>query len=155
MFTDALDSKPMIVVDVTSTLSAPIDRKLLQRAAAAALSGRIKSAIVSVAVIGDRRMRGLNRDALGHDYVTDVISFDHGESPEGRVIELFVCAPFAERTARKHGVPPTQELARYVVHGCLHSAGFDDVAPKQQAAMWEAQEAVMRKLFGKAYAGGA
>jgi probable rRNA maturation factor len=142
----------MIVVDVTSTLSAPIDRKLLQRAAVAALSGRIHSASVSVAVIGNHRMRGLNRDALGHDYVTDVISFDHGDSPEGRVIELFVCAPFAERAARMHRVPAVQELARYVVHGCLHSAGYDDKTPKQQTAMWQAQEAVMRRLFGKAYA---
>ena len=141
----------MITVDVTTTTKAfSIDRKSLQQAAELALS-KLKDASVSIAVIGDRRMRGLNRDALGHDYVTDVLSFDHGDSPEGRVIELFVCAPFAARQANQHDVPFKQELARYVVHGCLHCAGYDDHSDKQRTAMWIQQERVLRKLFGKRY----
>ena len=69
----------MIEVDVTSTIRSTVDRKLIEQAVNAAL-GRA-NATVSVVVIGDKRMRSLNRDALGHDYVTDVLSFDHGDSP--------------------------------------------------------------------------
>lgn len=139
----------MIDADVTSTIRRRVDSRLLVQAVKAAL-GRV-NASVSVVVVGDRRMRSLNRDALGHDYVTDVLSFDHGASPEGSVYEIIVCAPHAEREARRYGVPARQELARYVVHGCLHCLGHDDADKTQRSRMWKAQESVMRRLFGKAY----
>lgn len=96
-------------------------------------------------------MRSLNRKQLGHDYVTDVLSTDHGETPEGRLIELILCAPFAARQARAHGVPCKQELARYVIHGCLHCTGYDDRTGKQRAELWREQERVMRNVFGRGY----
>lgn len=139
----------MIAVGVTSTVRSRIDHRLLEKAARAALSGLASE--VSIVVVGDKRMRALNRDALGHDYVTDVLSFDYGDSPEGRQIEIVVCAPHAAREARAHGVPFSQELARYVVHGCLHCAGHDDHDASRQQKMWAAQERVLKRLFGKAY----
>jgi len=139
----------MVHVGITTTVRTRIDQQLLEKAARAALSGL--SAEVSIVVVGDKRMRALNRDALGHDYVTDVLSFDYGDSPEGRQIEIIVCAPHAAREARAHGVPFAQELARYVVHGCLHCAGHDDHSAKQQQVMWAAQELLLKRLFGKAY----
>jgi probable rRNA maturation factor len=141
----------MIDVRVHSTLRTRIDPKPLMEAARAALHARLKRASVAIAVIGDRRMRAINRAALGHDYVTDVLSFDHGDTPEGRMIELLICAPHALRQARRHGVPPGQELARYVVHGCLHCAGYDDHDEADRKRMWAAQEKVLRRQFGKAY----
>ena len=140
----------MIEVGVTSTVKTRLDRKLLEKAAALALQ-TLGSAQASIAVIGDRRMRGLNRDALGHDYVTDVLSFDHGDSPEGRIVEIIVCAPHAQRQAHKRKLPVKQELARYVIHGALHCAGYDDHTEDQRAEMWTQQEKLMRKLFGKSY----
>lgn len=141
----------MIEVGVTATTRTfSIDRKSLEKAAQLALAP-LRNAGVSIVVIGDRRMRALNRDALGHDYITDVLSFDHGDSPEGRVIELIVCAPFAARQAKNRGIPFKQELARYVVHGSLHCAGYNDHTDKQRTAMWAQQERVLRKLFGKYY----
>jgi probable rRNA maturation factor len=139
----------MIDVLTTCGVRGKVPVALLARAARAALGRR--RAAVSIAVIGDARMRRLNRDALGHDYSTDVLSFDHGDSPEGRQIELFLCLPFARRQARARGIPPDQELARYVVHGCLHCIGFDDRTHAGHAAMWARQEAVLRRLFGRAY----
>lgn len=141
----------MIEVEVLSTVRQSVDARLLRRAAVAALQGRLANAVVSIVVVGARRMRSWNRDALGHDYVTDVLSFDHGDSPEGRQCEVIVCPEFARSMARRHAVPEPQELARYVVHGCLHCAGLDDATPKLRAAMWGVQEDILRKLFGRAY----
>lgn len=138
----------MIHVDVTSSVRTRVDSRLLAAAARLVLRGR---ALVSIAVVGEARMRRLNREMLGHDYVTDVLSFDHGESPEGRVIEIVVCAPFARRQARKHGLPERQELARYVVHGALHTAGHNDTTPKQRKRMWARQEELLQSLLGKSY----
>jgi len=142
----------MIDVQVLSTVRAKQDQLLLSRAATVALArNRVRHASVSITVVGERRMRRLNRDTLMHDYVTDVLSFDHGDSPEGRLIELVICAPFAAAQARARSLPVAQELARYVIHGCLHCAGFDDSTPRKRAAMWRAQEQAMQRLFGRAY----
>ncbi len=141
----------MIDVDITSTVRSDLDARLLKRAAVAALRPHVKRASVSIAVIGAARMRSLNRDALGHDYVTDVLSFNHGDSPEGLLCELFVCPDFARASARRHNVPAEQELARYVVHGCLHCAGYDDATKKDRMRMWHEQERVLRALFGRRY----
>lgn len=139
----------MIQVGVTSTLRSKVDSRLLIAAVRAAIPF---AALVSVAVVGEARMRRLNRELLGHDYVTDVLSFDHGASPEGRMIEIVICAPFARRQAAKHGVPEKQELARYVIHGALHCAGFDDGTPARRKRMWRRQEEIMRAVFGNSYA---
>jgi probable rRNA maturation factor len=142
----------VINVDVSvATRKFTIDRELLDRAAKAALAGRVADATVSVTVVGGSRMRQLNKLTLGHDYVTDVLSSDHGETPEGRLLEVILCAPFAASQSALHGVPLDQELARYVVHGCLHCAGLEDDSEKTRLAMWVQQERVMKRLFGKAY----
>lgn len=143
----------MIQVEIISSVRGDCRPALLRRAAAAALQGRARKAQVSIAVVGDARMRRMNRDALGHDYTTDVLSFDHGDSPEGRQVELIVCLPFARRAAARHGIPEAQELARYVVHGCLHCAGFDDADETTRDRMWREQERVLRRLFRAAYRG--
>jgi len=139
----------MIDVQLKSTVRGKVPAALLRRAAEIALGRR--AANVSIAIVGDARMRRLNRDTLGHDYTTDVLSFDHGDSPEGLQIELIVCLPFARRSAREHKITPEQELARYVVHGCLHCVGFDDSTEALRKNMWAEQEHVMRKLFGRRY----
>lgn len=141
----------MIDVQVISSVRGDVPVALLRRAVAAALSGRLRRAQVSLALVGDARMRRLNNAALAHDYATDVLSFDHGDSPEGRLIELVVCPPVAARAARRHEVPWEQELARYVVHGCLHCAGFDDATRPARDRMWREQERVLRGLFGPRY----
>jgi probable rRNA maturation factor len=141
----------MIEVQIISTVRRRVDTAALKRAAVSTLQSRLLKADVSIRVVGDRLMRRLNREALGHDYITDVLSFDHGDTPEGRVIELVICAPFAARQAEARGIPVVQELVRYVIHGCLHCAGHDDADPAARAAMWRAQERLMHKLFGVAY----
>jgi probable rRNA maturation factor len=142
----------VITVDVSvATRKFTIDRELLERAVKAALAGRVADATVSITVVGDDRMRQLNKLTLGHDYVTDVLSSDHGETPEGLLLEVIVCAPFGARQSVAHGVPFKQELARYVIHGCLHCAGLEDDSEKTRAAMWVQQERVMKRVFGNAY----
>jgi rRNA maturation RNase YbeY len=106
---------------------------------------------VSLRLLAARPMRALNKAALGHDYTTDVLAFDHGDTPQGRLLEIVICPAFAQGEARKRGIPLEQELARYAVHGALHLKGHDDHDAAGQAKMWRAQERVLKRLFGKRY----
>jgi len=71
-------------------------------------------------------MRAVNKKYLGHDYVTDVLTFDLGDG----VSEIMVCPQVAAINARAHQNSPENEIILYVIHGILHLAGFDDRDPK-------------------------
>lgn len=121
---------------------------LLKRALSLVLRGRGE---VGLRLLGPRAMRALNKATLGHDYTTDVLAFDHGQTPEGRLLEIVVCPSFARREARERSIPPEQELARYAVHGALHLMGHDDHDPFEKQKMWRAQERILKRLFGRRY----
>jgi probable rRNA maturation factor len=108
---------------------------------------------LGVSFVGARRMRGLNRDFLGHDEVTDVLSFplEDGDEPpaaapvaapasgvEGsagaaedaavvpRLLgDVVVCPTRAAAQARGAGIPLAREIATLLVHGTLHVLGYD------------------------------
>ena len=108
---------------------------------------------VSVHLLKAGPMRALNKSTLNHDYATDVLSFDHGSTPQGRLLEIVVCPEVARREAKARGIPQEQELARYVVHGALHLAGHDDHEEGPREKMWRTQERLLKRLFGKRYRG--
>ena len=83
---------------------------------------RLKGSGLSLVFVGEGRMRGINKKYLGHDFVTDVITFDHGE--------IIICPAVAARNAEHYGNTVGKELALYVVHGILHLAGYDDRTPQ-------------------------
>ena len=71
-------------------------------------------------------MRAINKKYLGHDYVTDVLTFDLGEAGG----EIIICPQVACANAKAHRTSPSKEMVLYVIHGILHLAGFDDHRPR-------------------------
>jgi probable rRNA maturation factor len=121
------DSQPHVQVDHDA---------LTQLATATLLAEGVQSASVSIALVDDATIRPINRDHLGHDWPTDVISF--GFSRPGDLTltgELVISAEMAATTARRAGVDPWDELALYVVHGLLHLCGHDDTEPDVRSKM--------------------
>ena len=114
----------------------PIRAKRLCDGVRAVLAGeRIHEADVSVVIVHDQMIHRLNRRFLGHDEPTDVITFslnDDGGSLDG---EIVVSADTAARAAAEFGWTMADELLLYVVHGALHLAGYDDLAPAARRKM--------------------
>jgi probable rRNA maturation factor len=136
-------------ITVHSQVRSRTDQALLIRAAQVALRhGKVKSASLSIRVLGDRAMRAQNLQALNHDYTTDVLSWNLGETPEYQLMgELAVCLAYAKRSAARRCLSVREEMARYVVHGCLHLLGHDDGDEASKATMWKAQERLVTSLM--------
>lgn len=90
---------------------------------------RASAVTVSVAVIGDHRMRRINRDYHHADETTDVLAFPDDDPSSGFLGEVLVCAPEAFRQADRRSLPPLTELLLYAVHGTLHLLGEEDHTP--------------------------
>ena len=109
-------------------LSGLIRRALLLRG--------VGQASISLALVDDATIRTINARHLGHDYPTDVISFELSEPGDTELSgELVVSTEMAAATALDAGTDPRAELALYVVHGLLHLVGLDDSDPESEAEM--------------------
>ena len=108
--------------------------------------------ILAVSFLGPRAIRRVNRAFLGHDDVTDVISFDYRvegslPSPGEVAVELLICPDLAlARSCELRNVDYSRELTLYLVHGLLHAAGHDDLDPAPRRRMRIAERRVMRRL---------
>ena len=100
-----------------------------------------KSAI-SIVFVGAKRMRRINKTYLGHDYVTDVVTFDLGDTGE-----IIICPSVAYKNAKDYGVSVQQEHLLYVVHGLLHLAGFNDHKPKDIQRMRLKEKQLLDRLI--------
>ena len=94
---------------------------------------------VSLAIVDDETIHGLNKEFLQHDYPTDVISFVLEKQPTQMEGEIIVSAETAYDTAENYGWPGEHELLLYVIHGALHLVGYDDKDPQKKRSMQAAE----------------
>ncbi|HVZ39231.1 MAG TPA: rRNA maturation RNase YbeY [Candidatus Kapabacteria bacterium] len=101
---------------------------------AATLRGeKIGRGEVRVILVSDEELLGMNREHLGHDYYTDVITFPLENDPlEG---EIYISVDRAREQAAEFGVGLYEEVRRLAIHGTLHLAGHDDATEAERAAM--------------------
>jgi probable rRNA maturation factor len=118
------------------------DRALLRRAVAATLAfAGQPDKPVSLLLTDDAGIARLHAEYLDDPTPTDVMSFDvDGEA------EIVVSVQTASRVARQRGHTARAELALYVVHGLLHTLGYDDIAARDRARMRAAERAVLQRL---------
>ena len=90
----------------------------------------------------DKKILEVNIEYLGHDYYTDIITFDYDEGL--RVSgDLFISLETVASNAEMLGIAYEEELMRVMAHGVLHLCGFKDKSDEDAANMREReQEAV-------------
>lgn len=89
---------------------------------------------VNIIFCSDPYILDVNIKYLGHDYFTDIITFDY---VEGNVLsgDLFISVDSVRYNAAFYGVEFPVELRRVMVHGLLHLIGYDDHTPEDQKMM--------------------
>ena len=87
----------------------------------------------------DERELEVNRQFLGHDYYTDVITFDYtsGKTLNG---DIFISLDTVRSNAEMVGAPFEEELRRIIIHGILHLTGQGDKTPETKAQMTAKEE---------------
>lgn len=84
----------------------------------------------------DNYILDVNIKFLGHDYFTDIITFDYCE---GNVLsgDLFISIDSVRENAEFYKTEFSDELNRVIVHGLLHLIGYDDHTEEEQKIMRE------------------
>lgn len=106
----------------------------------------LKIGDLSVVFCSDPYILDVNRQYLGHDYYTDIITFDYCE---GNVLsgDLIISVDTVRANAEEYGAASfDEELHRVIIHGVLHLIGFDDHTPEDQAEMRRQENAALALL---------
>ncbi len=88
--------------------------------------------------VNDEKILEVNREYLGHDYYTDIITFDYDE---GDIIngDLVISLDTVRTNAELFGKEYDEELHRVIIHGILHLCGLNDKGPGEREIMEEAE----------------
>jgi probable rRNA maturation factor len=88
----------------------------------------------------DHEIRSLNAQWLGHDHVTDVLTFNY--APPGMPVsgDIFLGAAEIRRNARRYGSTIGEEMMRVMFHGALHLSGYADKSKSQKRVMRQKED---------------
>ena len=93
----------------------------------------------------DERELEVNRQFLGHDYYTDIITFDYS-TPSTLNGDIFISLDTVRSNAETVGVTFDDELHRILIHGVLHLTGQGDKTPETKAQMTDKENRALSKL---------
>lgn len=105
--------------------------------AVAASYGR-KVGEIGYLFVDDEKILEVNNEYLGHNYYTDIITFDYDE---GDVIngDMVISLDTVRTNAEQFGKEYEEELYRVIIHGILHLCGIDDKGPGEREIMEAAE----------------
>ena len=151
-----------------------IDEKFFQEIAKKALKTvDVKNDVeISLAIVGDGRIRKLNKMYRGKNRVTDVLSFSDKsvlpylakafprlkkgkdlefiQAPDGikRLGEIIICYSRAKKQAQRAGHSLEKELTILLIHGILHLLDYDhEKGEKEAEEMKKLEETILKKVL--------
>ena len=91
----------------------------------------------------DEHILEVNNEYLGHDYYTDIITFDYCED---NVLngDLVISLDTVRSNAELFGKAYDEELHRVIIHGILHLCGLNDKGPGEREQMEAAEDAALK-----------
>lgn len=132
----------MLTVETAGVFPRSVSRPFMQRLARMAYvqGGGKGKASISIAAVGNKEIRALNKKYRRKDKVTDVLSFAYDDEELGDIV---ICIPQVKRQAKNIGRAVRDELALMVVHGVLHLLGYDHETLADERRMFWIQHDIL------------
>ena len=140
------------MIEVNNITRAEIDEEFLVQVAKKVLTGENrKKSDLSIALVGPKRMRELNKRYRKKDKVVNVLSFPF-DSAQGKPIaelglgEIVLCVQEVKKDAKKYGMIFEKALAWMLVHGILHLLGYDHAKERDAKHMEQKEHLYLSRL---------
>jgi len=151
-----------VIIEINNLTFEPLNQDFLKKCIKFVLKKQRKKDIyLSVAIVGEKRMRKINKKYRKKDKATDVLSF-----PEDKVLlekfridscqkiqglgEIIICLQEVKKNAKTSNLLLNQELSRVIIHGVLHLLGYDhEKSVSDEKKMKEKQENYLSQFLMK------
>jgi len=144
------------MVSIVNLTTNQVEEDFFKKINQIVLGGEKQKGEVSVVLVGSGIIKKLNKQYLGKNKVTDVLSFEGAKSPEflvpseeeqfKEIGEIVICLREVKKNAKKTNSEFKKELATVFIHGFLHLLGYDHEKTDEQAkTMLEKQNYYLKK----------
>ena len=99
----------------------------------------------------DEFLLSINQEHLGHDFYTDIITFDLSEGKGPVMGEIYISVDRVRENAATFDVSFSMELYRVMAHGLLHLLGYKDKKKEEKAKMRLKEDACLSLLLGSTW----
>lgn len=93
------------------------------------------------------QIKPINKEYLGHNYSTDIITFNYSGENYTLDGEIFISLDDASLFAKKYNVSLENEILRLIIHGFLHMVGYDDKVEKDKKKMKRLENSLVNKYL--------
>ena len=109
-----------------------------------------KNQRINIIFTGNREITGINTGYRMKNYPTDVIAFRFTKGEYGyEGGDIYISTEKAKENAREYGAGYKEELTRLIIHGVLHTLGYDhEKGGKEERVMMKKQNSYLKKLMG-------
>lgn len=122
------------MIEVNNLTTSQVDENFVKRVVEKVLKQEKKQGNVSVAFIGEGRMRKINKKYRKKNKVTDVLAFGEGLG------EIVICLREVKKNAKKFNSNFQEELAQVLIHGILHLLGYNHEKSEEERKKMEEKE---------------
>ena len=111
------------------------------------LENNVKDAELSYIFCDDAHLLNLKKFFFKQDHLTDVIAFRLNNYEEQEVEgEIYISLPRAKENAQTYKEPYEREVARLIIHGCLHLIGYKDKTKSQKKNLRKYENYFLNKI---------
>jgi len=103
---------------------------------------------INIVIVSPKEILRINKEFLGHNYVTDVITFENPSPINNKIYaDIFVCFEQTKKQAQELGKHYRKEFLTVIIHGILHLIGYDDDTLKKRNEMNAVAENIAEKFL--------
>ncbi len=140
------------MIEINNLTTNSVNEEFLKKTAEKVLRGenRENKAELSIALVGEGRMREINKNYRGKNRVTDVLSFSGKKTRKEKFVlpaeiipglgEIIICLREVKKNAKKSDLAFNEELIKILIHGLLHLLGYDHEKSENQAVKMREKE---------------
>jgi len=123
------------MIEVNNLTANPINEEFLKGVAKKVLERENEAENnLSIALVGQGRIRELNKKYRKKNKVTDVLTFGEGLN------EIVICLREVKKNAKGFKSTFKKELARVLIHGILHLLGYNHEKDTKEAEKMEEKQ---------------
>lgn len=107
----------------------------------------ISEAVLDIYIVGEKKIRMINKQYRNIDKVTDVVSLDFGvDSDKQKVGVIYICNAVLKRVAVRMKHEFEQEFVFIALHGMLHVWGHDHEHVEEEKSMLKLKEMLLQNF---------
>jgi probable rRNA maturation factor len=130
------------MIEVNDLTRSKIGEGLFKKIANEVLDREKKKKNLSIVLVGQAKIKELNRKYRKKNRVTDVLAFPYGDFGE-----IVLCLPKIRDNARKYKSSSEREMTRVLIHGILHLLSYGhEEGGKEAERMRKKEEYYLSKI---------